>query len=207
MKTDFSKPTSDTPVVPHASEGGAQDGRETPKQRKARMLARIKAGAPARMVKPNDDIPAEVLEFERKSGISVPSHELGIPATDIEAAPPPEPVRPEPAAGVLKQRRRASRPSVPRERRIKSQITIAIAKVGEFRTPSYGVLDAGFGVIVLLPDSPGETVFIPEVGTVVEIRKNDGTDPVRCFYPGVSAPIPGTGMIAMAFVKSDDEDA
>ena len=177
--------------VPRATPGGAQEGRETPKQRKQKMLAALKAENKAEA----GDIPPEVLEFEKANGIPSPG-----PAKNPE--PPAE--RQIPASLPKPSRPRKPRTHVEKSERRKAAVSMEIEGAGTFKTPAYGVVDANFGFFIVLPKGADAAIFIPNPGTRVRLSAPEfGLPSADCFFPGISAEIPGLDACVLAFVKTD----
>ena len=186
------------PRVPRATEGGAQEGRETPKQRKEKMMAA------RRGTKKTQTVPPEVLEFEKQNGLdaigTAPApeapvfHESGYPA-----ALPPAPAR-------SARKRRPRRPSLTSQR---MQVSIRIPGSGVYKTPVHRVVDAGNGFFLLLPRGSMEAIFLPEPGAVLELTWDDNYGPhsETCYCPGVTADIPELNVCAMTLVKAGDTPA
>ena len=227
MKNIDENPLNMAPTVPRASESGAQEGRETPKMRKERMLADLRAGkgtdnkSKSRKRKvpeviPHDGIPPEVLELEKRNGIA-PADKPGIGEAErqevIDVLRNGRPVRDEsyvkdgkPVGDPPSRKRRVVAKGVypPRP---KYMAAVSIDGVGTFRTPVYHILDAGFGVIAIMPCGVEDTIFIPEAGAKVSISADLPTGHVeyKCFYPGVLAKwTEGADSVnVLAFIKAD----
>jgi hypothetical protein len=170
--------------VPVATIGGAQIGRESPKQRKQRMLAEMAKGS-------QQDVPAEVLDFEKAHGVQVP----------VRSSPVKRQEAQEPESS---SRKRKYHPVVKLTRE-KFVVSMEISGVGTYRTPAYNVVDAGYGLFVVLPKGDSDTIFIPGVGTQVSISAHRPAEiSYKCFYPGIMAEIPGLDAVVLAFVKVDE---
>jgi len=170
--------------VPSAEIGGAQKGRESPKQRKQRMFAELRAAA-------QTDVPEEVLDFEKSNGVQVPKRSTR-QSSDKDI----------PVDAPARKKRRHVAVSPVREKFV---VSMEISGVGMYRTPAYNVVDAGYGLFVVLPKGDGDTIFIPGVGTQVSISANYPRElQCKCFYPGIMAEIPGLDAIVLAFVKVDE---
>lgn len=171
--------------VPSASASGKQEGRESPKQRKQRMIEYLKSGRPP--------VPDEVLAFEKANGISVPD-KSAVKESDQDQSGKEKPAR----------KRREPKPvEIQKPARKKIVVSIEIEGVGTYRTPVYNIVDANYGIFVVFPNGTEDTVFIPSVGTEITISV-PGEKPAsyRCYYPGVVAEIPGLDACVMAFIKA-----
>lgn len=186
------------PTVPVASETGAQPGRETPKQRKAKMLAEMRASKKAADL----GVPAEVLDFEKAHGISVPDKQNKPDPSSADDVPDVVAVAP-----VIRRRHRRVEASGATQKRSKMVVSIFITGAGEYRTPAYGVVEAGeFGLFLLLPSGSDEAIFIPSAGSLLTLKYRDpvsGNVSVPCYYPGVAADIPGLDAYVVALIKAD----
>lgn len=174
-------------TVPVATIGGAQAGRETPKQRKQKMLASMKK-------KSRPEIPAEVLAFEKSRGISVPDKE-----DDVDPVPSTET-----NVTVADKPKRSPRRQSPAVQRKKIVISMELDGIGTYKTPAYDVVDANYGFFVVLPKGDNDTIFMPGIGTSVVISTPDGTKR-KCYYPGVVAEFPMLNACVLAFIKADED--
>jgi len=173
--------------VPVASITGAQEGRESPKQRKNRMIASLRRRTKL-------PVPNEVLEFEKANGITVPDKQEQEEPIDAPAVS----VTPIPKKRVYKKRDK------PQPRK-KILISISIPGAGVYKVPVYDVVDANFGLFVVFADGGDDPIFIPDGASKVVISTPDGLRQ-KCFYPGVVAKMPGFDACIMAFIKDDTPD-
>lgn len=188
--------------VPRATEGGKQEGRESPKEQKMRMLAELSA----KKKKPAREIPQEVLDLEKAAGIHMPG---GAPAEELDAfgEPVPESVpedkkerlAPWPQPRAEKPKRKYKK----REPKKVMVVSVEVENVGTFSIPATDVLDAGYGIVLLSPGTADSASFSPKPGTYVRLQLPDGRD-IPCFCPGISADLPGGKTRMTAFVKASE---
>jgi len=201
-----------TKPVPRATESGKQEGRESPKEQKMRMLAELSArkNKPPKPVKV-PKVPKKVLEAERKAGIKlagVPDDDdlesdPNVDPTPIEVIPDLPPIQPDPPT----RRRQAvqRRPRKQAEVKKAFPLSIEIPSVGTFTTPANEVLDAGYGLVVVAPGGQDAASFVPNPGTRVVLGLPGGRQQ-HCYYPGVCADMPDGKTRILVFIKAESPE-
>lgn len=202
-----------TKPVPRATESGKQEGRESPKEQKMRMLAELSArkNKPSKPTKV-PKVPKKVLEAERKAGIKlagVPEDEdedqgQVVDQTPLDRIPDLPPIQPDSPA--RKRQPAVRRPRKAVETKTWFSLSIEIPDVGTFTTPATDVLEAGYGLVVLAPGGQDVASFVPNPGTMVVLGMPDGGKQ-ECYYPGVCTELPDGKTKVLVFIKASHAPA
>lgn len=81
----------------------------------------------------------------------------------------------------------------------RARVNLQVENAGSYSIPAIDVINAGFGVMVLLPAGENDAVFIPNAGTAVDITFKNET--YQCYFPGVTGEIPDLKILVMSFIN------
>jgi len=85
----------------------------------------------------------------------------------------------------------------------RKRVSMEIENAGTYSIPAIDVVEAGYGVFVVLPCGSNDAVFTPTPGASVRVLFDGKVH--DCYFPGVAGELPGLNVMVLALVTKPAE--